>query len=833
MNTIEIPEFCFVALVGASSSGKSTFAKKHFKSTEVLSSDYFRALVSDDENSQAATADAFEALYDIAGLRLKNMKLTVLDATNIQRGARRKIVDCAKEYDCHTVAIVFNMPESVLQERNKNRPERDLPARVISRHASDLRRSIKDLKKEGFRFVYELKSPEEVEQAEIVRTKMWNDRKELSGPFDIIGDVHGCHDELCGLLETLGYAKADGGYKHPGGRTAIFLGDLCDRGPENIEVLKLVMSMVESGGALCVAGNHDVKLVKYLRGYNVQVSHGLALTVDELNAADDEFKAKAGKFMDSLISHYVLDGGRLVVAHAGIIEKYQGSGSSRVRDFCLYGDTTGESDEYGLPVRLNWAAEYRGKATVVYGHTPQVEPYIVNNTYCIDTGCVFGGKLTAFRYHERELVSVPARKVYCEPVKPLTPTNDSPADDMLMFEDVSGKMIVDTFLMPAITINENNSAAALEIMSRFAADPHWLIYLPPTMSPCETSPRDDYLEYPDEAFAYYREHGVAKVVCEKKHMGSRAVIVLAKDAETARERFGVCDGKQGIIYTRTGRHFFDDEALEAQIIERLAQTLIASGVWADFDTDWAAFDTELMPWSVKAQALLEKQYAPVGCAGKAALAAAVSALESATQRATNAQEVSALTSGQNVDLEAVLNTYKEKAVAIDKYIDAYREYCWTVASVENIRIAPFHILATENDVHTDKDHIWHMETIKKYCVSDNIFVATDYITVNINEPESVSFGADWWLALTGNGGEGMVVKPLDYIAKNSGKLLQPAVKCRGKEYLRIIYGPEYTLPEHMNRLKSRGLNKKRSLALREFSLGAESLKRFVQVQRMV
>ncbi len=826
---IEIPEFCLVALIGASSSGKSTFAQKHFKPTEVLSSDYFRGLISDDENSQESTADAFDSLYYIADMRLKNMKLTVIDATNIQSNARKKVVECVRGQDCHAAAIVFNMPESVLKARNKQRSDRNLADRVIARHMMELRQSLKFLKKEGFRFIYVLNSPEEVEQVEIVRTKLWNDKKDMHGLFDIVGDVHGCYDELSELLQSLGYIKDGERYSHPEGRKAVFLGDLCDRGPKNAEVLKLVMAMTESGDALCVLGNHDAKLNKYLGGKDVQLSHGLNMTVEEINAQPSEFKEKIAKFVDGLRSHYVFDNGRLVVAHAGIKEQYQGRGSSRIRDFCIYGETTGESDEYGLPVRLNWAAEYRGRATVVYGHTPNMEPQILNNTYNIDTGCVFGGRLSAFRYPERQIVSVPAKQTYYESAKPLVPKFDAVAekDDMLSYEDVSGKMFINTELTSAITINEENSTAALEIMSRFAADPHWLIYLPPTMSPCETSSKDGYLEFPEEAFAYFRDNKIDKVVCEKKHMGSRAVVIVAKDAKAAKKRFGVSDGKQGIIYTRTGRHFFDDSVLEDKIIKKFSKVLTESGFWNDFKTDWVAFDIELMPWSVKAQGLLEKQYAPVGRAGKEALKAAIEALEPAAKRENQATEVSAITSGKNVDLNEVLISYQEKADAIDKYIDAYREYCWPVKSLKDIRIAPFHILATEGALHTDKDHIWHMESIKKYCIHDAIFMATDYIVVDVNDAQSVNAGVEWWMSLTNSGGEGMVVKPFNYIAKDGGKLLQPAVKCRGREYLRIIYGPEYTLPQHMERLKKRALSRKRSLALREFSLGVESLKRFV------
>jgi protein phosphatase len=214
--------------------------------------------------------------------------------------------------------------------------------------------------------------------------------------------------------------------RHPAGRKAVFLGDLVDRGPRIPDVLKLVMDMVESGSAICVPGNHDVKLLRKLRGKNVQITHGLAESLSQLEAEPPEFREKVAGFLDSLISHYVFDDGKLVVAHAGMKESMQGRGSGKVREFALYGETTGETDEFGLPVRYPWADDYRGRAMVVYGHTPVPEPQWLNRTINIDTGCVFGGQLTALRYPERELVSVPAARVYCEPSKPF-PVNETAA----------------------------------------------------------------------------------------------------------------------------------------------------------------------------------------------------------------------------------------------------------------------------------------------------------------------------------------------------------------------------------------------------------------------
>ncbi|MDE7297553.1 MAG: polynucleotide kinase-phosphatase, partial [Lachnospiraceae bacterium] len=323
--------------------------------------------------------------------------------------------------------------------------------------------------------------------------------------------------------------------------------------------------------------------------------------------------------------------------------------------------------------------------------------------------------------------------------------------------------------------------------------------------------------------------GVRNVVCEKKHMGSRAVIVLCKNAETAKKRFGIADGTRGIIYSRTGRRFFDELQTETELLDRLDAALTKTGFWEDFKTEWVCLDTELMPWSQKAQGLIRSQYAATGNAGLGGLSAAVQALEKVCARENIAVKVDNSTSGQNADTAALLARYTAKRYDMERYIGAYREYCWTVKSIDDFRIAPFHILACEGKVFSGEKHIWHMETIKKYITgTDPVLMETPYLVVDTADEESVKDGVDWWLALTGSGGEGMVVKPETFIAKQNGALLQPAVKCRGKEYLRIIYGAEYLEEEHLKRLKKRSLSHKRTLALKEFSLGMEALERFVQ-----
>lgn len=838
---IALPKLSLVVLIGPSGAGKSTFARRHFLPTEVLSSDSCRGFVSDDDNDQSASNDAFDVLHFIGAKRLARGRLVVVDATNVQPEARKPLVELARKYHVVPVAIVFQTPERLCQERNETRADRNFGAHVVRHQNSQLRRSLKGLAREGFRYVFHLKSPEEVEAAQIERVPLWTDKREVRGPFDIIGDVHGCCSELEQLLQQLGYqpqpretsdAWGNVCYAHPEGRQAVFVGDLVDRGPRVVDTLRIVHNMVKAGAALCVPGNHDVKLLKKLQGKQVQITHGLAETLAELEslpldvAGREAFCGELATFLDSLVSHYVLDDGRLVVAHAGMKAELQGRASMRVRDFALYGETTGETDEFGLPVRYNWAAEYRGQAMVVYGHTPVPEAEWLNNTINIDTGCVFGGKLTALRYPERELVSVPAAQLYCEPVRPLfpdvTPSLDAQQwnDTVLDADDVRGKRIVHTRLHGNVTIREENAAAALEVMSRFAVDPKWLIYLPPTMSPCETSHIESLLEHPAEAFAYYRNEGVPRVVCQAKHMGSRAVVIVCQDETAARERFGITTGESGVVYTRTGRRFFPDPQWETTLLARLRAALSKADYWARFQTSWFCLDCELMPWSAKAQELLRGQYAAVGAAARAALPCAATALEQAVSRLAGEARESAAAQHQLVE---------ERRTAIDHYVDAYRQYCWPVQSVDDLRLAPFHLLATEGTVHTQRDHLWHMQTLAELCAADDgVLLATNHQTIDLLDPNSEASGVDWWQQLTSRGGEGMVVKPLDFVVRGKRGVLQPAIKCRGLEYLRIIYGPEYSTPANLKRLRFRRLAGKRSLALREFALGVEGLERFAR-----
>lgn len=811
---IAIPQLCLVVLVGVSGSGKSTFAREHFGRFEVVSSDFCRGLVADDENDQSASAEAFDLLNVIVGKRLAAGRLTVIDATSVTKEARAELVALARAHDVLPVAIVLDTPVTTALERNRNRADRAFGEHVVHRQAAQLRKGLRGLRREGFRTVHVL-TPDDLSGLEVVREPLLNDYRHLHGPFDIVGDVHGCLAELLTLLDRLGYTVTRDERNQPidavhPERTLIFVGDLVDRGPDVVGVLRLAMGMTAAGHALAVPGNHENKLVRALDGKKVQRTHGLAETLDQLAAEPPELSRAVRDWCYGLVSHLVLDDGHLVVAHAGLPEAYHGRASGRVRSFALYGDTTGETDEFGLPVRYPWARDYRGHALVAYGHTPTPELVWVNNTICLDTGAVFGGHLSALRYPERELVQVPAERVWCEPVRPLVPVEPVRDAAELRLEDVTGVRGVQTEVMGRITVRAENAAGALEVMSRFALPPGWLPYLPPTMAPVPTSARADVLEHPHEAFTTFAADGVVEVVCEEKHMGSRAVLVVCRDESTAARRFAA-DGRTGAIYTRTGRSFFERDLTEALLAEVRA-AVTTTGLWDELGTDWLVLDAELLPWSAKADTLLREQYATVGAAARGTLPAQVDALTQAAAR--------------GLDVADLLDRTRLRMADADAYTAAYRRYCWDVDGLDGIEIAPFQLLASEGRTWHDHDHGWHLALADRLVsAAPTRFRSTRRHLVDTGDADSCAAGLTWWEELTGGGGEGMVVKPLANLVRLPKGLVQPGLKVRGREYLRIIYGPDYTLPANLDRLRQRSLGRKRSLAQREYALGLESLQR--------
>jgi protein phosphatase len=450
---------------------------------------------------------------------------------------------------------------------------------------------------------------------------------------------------------------------------------------------------------------------------------------------------------------------------------------------------------------------------------------------CLDTGCVFGGRLTAFNYPERTLVSVPAARIYHAPAKPfpvasLLSSTSGPArrePDVLDMGDVSGSRVIETGYLPRIGVREAHAAAALEVMSRFAVDPRWLLYLPPTMSPVATSQREDLLEHPEQAFSAYRSDGVDLVLCEEKHMGSRAVLLICRSPQAAQARFGL--PANGAAWTRTGRPFFP-AALTATLAARVGAAAEKAGLFDELDTSWLLLDAELLPWNVKAAHLLRDQYAALAAAARASLPAAVSVLEQAAARPLPAD---------GARVAELLDRTRARAANADAFTAAYLRYCWPTDHLAGVRVAPFQLLASEGAVHHERPHLWHLELAARLAAAaqagaaaaagPELIATTRHLAVQTSDPASVAAANRWWEELTDAGGEGMVVKPAANLTRGPGRLVQPGLKVRGREYLRLIYGPDYTEPANLARLRQRALSHKRSLALREYALGLEALDR--------
>lgn len=369
--------------------------------------------------------------------------------------------------------------------------------------------------------------------------------------------------------------------------------------------------------------------------------------------------------------------------------------------------------------------------------------------------------------------------------------------------------------MQNIFIPTKQAAKALETISRSAINPKWLIYLPPILSPSEPSKMDSYLEHPSKVFTYYRQEGVEEVICQVKHMGSRALVIICKDDQVAVDRFGLTKPAAGVVYTRTGRKFFRESTWENAFLLRIRKSLEQADFWRRFQTDWVLLDGELLPWSVKSKEYLKWEYASTGVASVQSLTKGVEALQMALLR--------------GLPVQKLYQNWQERQECSQKFIDAYRKYCWRVEKLDDLQFAPFHLLATEGKAHVDQDHLWHMTQLSTICQYDPKFlITTNYKVVQVKDPISVAKGIAWWEELTKQGSEGIIIKPLDFIAQNEKGLIQSALGVGGMEYLRIIYGAHYQSPNLLKSLRKRNIKCNQKIALQEFSLSLEALYRFVE-----
>ena len=605
--------------------------RRHFRRPRSSRPTSAAGLVSDDENDQAATDAAFDVLHFIAGKRLEAGQLTVVDATNVQPEARTPLV-----------ALARRPPRAAGRHRARRarggraasatqpRPDRDFgahvirnqrqPAAAVDEAACSGKASARSSRSTGRR--------RDRRRHRRARAAAGPTAATSTGPSTSSATSTAATTSWSSCSADSATRSAPTARRRAiptaGGPSSSATWSTA--GPATPDVLRLVMAHGR-GRRRAVRPRQPREQARCARcgAATSQSATGWPSRSPSSTPSRRSSRTEVATFIDGLVSHSVLDGGKLVVAHAGLPEEMHGRASGAVRSFALYGDTTGETDEFGLPVRYPWADDYRGE------RDGRLRPHAGAGGGLGQQHDLHRHRLRVRRHahgaalaRARAGLGAGAHARTTSRPRPLAPSagrrgrRARPAD--LDLDDVLGKRIIDTRLDRTVTIREENAAAALEVMSRFAVDPRWLVYLPPTMSPT----RDHRARRPARASGRgvrrLRRDGVTAVVCEEKHMGSRAVVVVCRDERRGRaRRFGVDSGRRRIVYTRTGRPFFDDAAVEQGCSTRCAPPSTRAGLWDELETDWLVLDCELLPWSAKAEELLRRQYASVGAAAMATL----------------------------------------------------------------------------------------------------------------------------------------------------------------------------------------------------------------------
>ncbi|MGI2326726.1 polynucleotide kinase-phosphatase [Planococcus sp. YIM B11945] len=833
---IGLPHTGIVLLIGPSNSGKSTFLKQLIEEqailpSEIISSDDFRVLVSDQEfiewrnrpqdeaaglmdEYQEISKEAFAMMDSVIEARCRLNKIVLVDATHLRSDDRKKYVLMAEKNHVPIHAIVFDVAERTLLDRDD---ARDNPRgkRRIKQQYQIFRNEKRFIKKEGFASVYTFKEKEGIE----IFRQLNPIEIDLGQGIDVIGDIHGCYSEMIELLEKLGYQEnRDGFYVHPEGRKFVSVGDVMSRGPASIKTMAFFYKHVQQHLALMIDSNHGWKIARWLDGRQVVLSHGDEKVEAEFSAYGKEagkeelelLKQQLKTFLMDAPSHYVFKKNGvpvMVCAHAGIRDKFIGKQSEAISDFCRYGDSGG-FDENGKPIRKDWTVSHQSSLLIVWGHDPKPKPLLINNTINIDQGAVFGGELTAYRYPEREFVAVKAKEDYSGAAdNPLKDWEKNRLNPPNLAKFLSGYSVL-TEELGEVKVPQELVQPAMDAVSHFTVPIEQLVYIPPTMSPPpKPSALDGYLEHPQEAIDYYRSQGIHTMIAEKKHMGSRAILFLFKNKSAAEQHTGT--SSLGVIYSRTGKRFFDKET-EEKLLLQLNKELNGMNYFEEHGTDYVLLDAEIMPWNLKAKELIANQYAHVA--------------ENALVDRTLLREKLSGSVQTNEGLQQWLDEYEQKLENAHVFQDVFQKYCWNVDSTDAIQIAPFHVLAHSSGSFFDKPHTWHMEMNRHLASHSDLFVKTEFKI--ISDETSENDVIEWWRNMTEDGHEGIIIKPEAYIAKNKGKLLQPAIKVRGRKYLSIIYGMDYLEERNLERLKNRNTGKKQKLALREFALGLEGLIRF-------
>ncbi|MDF2606644.1 MAG: polynucleotide kinasephosphatase [Bacillales bacterium] len=816
---MQIPHSGIVLLIGPSNSGKSTFLNdlimiEVILASEVVSSDDFRLMISDIDfiewkNRPKDESDALQDLYTrisveafalmdtVVEARCRLNKLTFVDATHLQHGDRKKYIDMARRNHVPIVAIVMNIPEDILLTRDSNRDHPRGMRRVKQQYQRFIieRKSFKD---EGFSLIYYV---DEYENPSIVRQKNPLELN-VGGGIDFIGDINGCYNEMISLLSKLGYRENENRlFVHSNGRKFVSIGNVMSSGPESLKSIIFLKRHVDSNLAYMVDSNNGNELAKWINEDNKSIDQKLASDFEAYKMEHgiekiEELKEELKQFLFNSPSHYVFTENGvqiLVCSHAGIKDHYIGKQSPRISEFCRGGDNNSEE----------WYLEHKINLLIVWGHYLKQYPLIENNTVNINQGAVYGGNLTAFRYPEREVVSMKSAMNYSgEEKNPLIELESMRLVPPNIHKLIDGYRI-QTESFGSILVYPDLVRHAIETVSHSTIPIEQMVYIPPTTSPTPyTSRLDCYLEHPSEAFDYYRSNGVSTMIVTKKKMGNRGVLFLFKDIESAVKYTGI--ESLGVIYTSNGSRFFE-ENVERILVSRIVGDLVENNYFKMYETDFVLIDVEIMPWNLKAKEQISL-YSNI----------------SDNAMLDRTKLIEKMVSSKNPQLHELLDEYSLKLENVKKFKGVFQTYCLKEFDMKEIQIELLNIIAHSSETFFDKPQSWHIEMGRELASYSNLFLETEFKLVN--DVESETEVIKWWEDISCSGYEGIVIKPNDDSVE---KLLQPAIKVRGRDFLRIIYGMDYLLPDNLKRLKKRNTRKKQKQAINEFSLGVEGVRRFV------
>ena len=799
---LQLPEFCAILLLRPQATAPN-FAATHFPADTILSTQFFQDLIAPPHTPP--DADALGLLQQTLDHRLKNRLTTLIDLAPLEQSERQAFRSSARRHNAPLIAIVLDLPAPA----HLNPEQRSQWTLENSR----IQYTLPLLEPEGLAQVFHISDEATLTRLQVQWQPFPCSRLQEPGPFDIIGSPHGCHAEFISLVQKRGYQSTgtpgQNILHHPQGRKLIVLGDLADRGPEGPRLLGLLMRTQQAGHALVVCGNQDRRLLHLLQDQLPEDSIGFEHLIPWAADLPQEERQPLIDWLQALPDHLVLDGGKLVAVHGGIQKKMLRRQSPPVSAFCRFGETPAETDHFGFPTLTAWTGDFEQGPLVLYAHQAQPEPVWINKTLNLDTGCVFGGKLTALSYPELELHSQPAQLIYHPPILPpqaqATQTQAAQDPYTLPYDLFNGRFLVQTSLRYSFGLDDQQVSAAMEMLHTETVSPRWLIYLPPSMSPPQPATEPPYLEHPNEGFSYYEKKGQSELIVQEKVDGVRAILILCKDAQTAKTHFGSQDHRLGRIYSRYGRPLLPD-AEEKAFLENLSQAATAANLWTALGTDWLCIEGQLSPTA---------HFLPQQTATHQRIA---TLLGHAFPHMQGTFQQSPITDPEFLALRA-------RIIAWQQPLQAYTTHLPT--SDPDWTFVPYHLLASASALYFDQTHAWHLAHLERLCQHTTYHLRPlQWQQIDLSDHQARHKIIEWWHHLNATSKPGLIMKPLHFETIVGNEPIQPAIKVRTHEALRQTYGLEFDQPEALNHHRSRSLKDRRELAVRQYALGKEALQRF-------